>query len=240
MKRLLGLIDMLDEFFDATVELEQLFLVVAFILERDLNPAIQKCQFAEPVGEDVVLVLDDRKNFAVRLECDLRAGPLGFADDFQLRRRFATLEPHVIDLAVAFHLGFEPLTERIDAGHTHAVQTAGNCVGFFIELAAGMEHGEHDFDRRLLFRLVHVHRNAAPVVNNRNRVVHVNDDFHVVTETSQSFVDRVIDHFIDEMMQTALAGVANVHRRPFADRFNAFKLLNLVRVVIGRLPRRSR
>ena len=47
-----------------------------------------------------------------------------------------------------------------------------------------MEHGEHNFDRRFLFRLVHVHRNAAPVVNNGNGIPNMDNDFNIFAKSS--------------------------------------------------------
>jgi len=41
--------------------------------------------------------------------------------------------------------------------------------------------------------------------------------------SGQRFVDRVVDHFVDEMMQTALAGVADIHAGPLAHRFQALQ-----------------
>jgi hypothetical protein len=56
-------------------------------------------------------------------------------------------------------------------------------------------------------------------------------DIDIFTVTGHRFVYRVIDGFIDEMMKPALGNIAYVHRRPFADRFQTFKYLYLVRAV---------
>ena len=66
--------------------------------------------------------------------------------------------------------------QRVDAAHADAVQAAGNFVAVGIELAAGVQLGHHDLRRRDAFFLVHVHRNAAAVVDHRDRVVDVDGD----------------------------------------------------------------
>jgi hypothetical protein len=50
-----------------------------------------------------------------------------------------------------------------------AVQAAGDLVAVVVELAAGVQDGEHDLGRRTA-ALVHVHRNAAAVVDDRDRL----------------------------------------------------------------------
>ncbi len=46
-------------------------------------------------------------------------------------------------------LHFEHVRERVDDGDADAVQAAGGLVGLAVELAAGMQHGQHHFERRL-------------------------------------------------------------------------------------------
>ena len=91
-----------------------------------------------------------------------------------------------------------------------------------------MENGEHDFDGRFLLRFVHVHRNAATVINDSNRIANMDDDVNVFAVPGQCFVNGVIHDLVHEMVQPALAGIANVHRRTFAHRLDAFQFLDLV------------
>ena len=51
---------------------------------------------------------------------------------------------------------------------------------------------------------------------------------------AKRLVDRVVDDFVHEVMQTAFAGVADVHRGPFAHRLDAFEFLNFVGGIISR------
>ena len=45
------------------------------------------------------------------------------------------------------------------------------------------------------------------------------------------FVDRVIEHLENAVMQTALIGVADIHSRPFPDRFEPLQFIDLGGVV---------
>ena len=126
-------------------------------------------------------------------------------------------------VAVAPDLQLQPLGERIDAAHAHAVQTAGDFVALGIELAAGVQLGHDHLRRRDAFFLVHVHRNAAAVVDHRDGIVDVNGDVDLGAVARQRFVHGVVDHFVDQVVQAHLAGRADVHGRPQAHRFQTFQ-----------------
>ena len=80
-----------------------------------------------------------------------------------------------------------------------------------------------------------IDRDAAAVVDDRDRVVDVQRDVDLVAVPGQRLVDRVVDDLVDEVMQPGRAGRADVHRRPLAHRLEAFEDLDLVgAVVVGR------
>ena len=110
------------------------------------------------------------------------------------------------------------------------MQPTGHFVAVVVELAAGVEHGEHDFCGRLP-ALVQVGRNAAAVVDDGDGAVDVNGDVHLVAETSERLVDGVVDDFIDEVMQAGRPGRADVHCRAQAHRLEAFEDFDLVGAV---------
>ena len=47
--------------------------------------------------------------------------------------------------AFAAHREAQPLAERVDATHAHAVQTARDFVAVLVELAARVQFGQRDF-----------------------------------------------------------------------------------------------
>ena len=65
---------------------------------------------------------------------------------------------------------------------------------------------------------MHVDRNAAAIVGNRDRLVSVDADRDDVAVTRQGFVDGVVDHLENHVVQTgAIVGVTDVHARSFSD-----------------------
>ena len=66
--------------------------------------------------------------------------------------------------------------QRVHAAHADAVQAARNFVALGIELAAGVQLGHHHLRRRDAFFLVHVHWNAAAVVDHGYGIVDVDGD----------------------------------------------------------------
>jgi len=85
-----------------------------------------------------------------------------------------------------------------------------------------MQHRERDFDARFLFGLMDVYGNAATVVHDRDRVVGMDRDRDVGREACECLVHRVVDDFVDEMVQTArrhrpmyIAGRRRTASRPF-------------------------
>jgi hypothetical protein len=55
----------------------------------------------------------------------------------------------------------------------------------------------------------------------------MNCDFDLVAKTSEMFVDRIVEHLKNHVVQAALIGVADVHPRAFPDRFQPFELIDL-------------
>ncbi len=53
-----------------------------------------------------------------------------------------------VALLVPLHFDHDPGRQRADDGDTDAMQSAGDLVAALVELAAGMQTGHHDFERR--------------------------------------------------------------------------------------------
>ena len=62
--------------------------------------------------------------------------------------------------------------------------------------------------------------------------VDVNRDVDLVAEARERLVDRVVDDFVDEVMQSRRSGRSDVHGGPLTDRLEAFEDLYFVRAVI--------
>ena len=109
------------------------------------------------------------------------------------------LREHV---AVAADLDAQPLGERVDDRDADAVQAARDLVAAAVaELAAGVQHGQHDLDRRAPLLLHDRDRDAAAVVDDGDRVVGVDRDRDLGAEAGQRLVDGVVDDLVDEVVQ---------------------------------------
>ncbi len=80
--------------------------------------------------------------------------------------------------------------------------------------------------------LVFVYRNTAAVVFYSDGVIWVDGDFNVGTIARHRLVDGVVDGLVDQVMETFLGDVSNVHRRTLAYCFQAFEDLNVARRII--------
>src|SRR6202034_1222433 len=107
----------------------------------DLQALVQKGQFAQSLGESVVVEFSGREDALVRQKVNLRPAPFAGACLAQGRSRIAARIVLLIGVAVAPDLDVELLAERIHATDSYAMQTAGNLVSRGIELATCMQLG---------------------------------------------------------------------------------------------------
>ena len=64
---------------------------------------------------------------------------------------------------------------------------------------------------------------ASAVVDDFDAAVCLDGDLNVVRVAGQGLVDGVVDDLVDEVMQAAFAGRADVHARTLTDGFQAFE-----------------
>ena len=221
VQRLLAAVQVLDEFGDAAGEAELGFFVAAFVFERDLQAFVEKGQLAEALRKRIEAVNGGAENFRVGVERDFRSGLARLAGSFELRGGHALFVGLFPDLSIAPDFEIEPVGESVDDGNADAVQAARNFVSVAIEFSAGVQHGHHDFRGGLFLRGMHVHGNAAAVVDHGDADIVVHGDVDFIAEAGHGFVHGIIHHFPDQVMQSELAGGTDVHRRTLADRFDA-------------------
>ena len=213
---LLAGVEVGDEPIEAAVEAVGHPLIGAFVAEIQLQLAVEVGQFLEALGQGLVVELAGLKYLLVGQKPYGGAGVLGLADHGQGGDGRAALVALVVLLAAPAHRDFEILRQGVDHRDAHAVQAAGDLVGVVVELAAGMEHGHDHFDGRPAFLGVDVHRNAAAVVRDGDRVVQVDGDADAVAVAGHGLVDGVIHDFIHEMVQAPDVGGADIHGRALA------------------------
>ena len=231
MNRRLVLIEVLDELDDAALVEEGVVAIVALVLDDDLEALVEEGHLAQPVRQGVERERDLLEDLRVRLEADDGAvlGRLVAGGDVPLRHAvLIALRPHT---ALPAYLDLEPLRQGIDHGDADAVQAAGDLVRGVLELASGVQHRQDDFRRRAPAFLVRFHRNAAPVVAHGARAVRVENDLDAVTIARERLIDRIVDGFVDEVMEAVGPRVADVHRGALSNRLQPLEDLDITRVV---------
>src|SRR5690606_1500102 len=232
MKWRLVAVEMLNEGADAALVFEDVFLLGALVDEMDAHAGVEEAEFAQALGENLVVVLGLAEDLRAGLEANLGAGLLGLADHGQRRDRVAHAVFLVVQLAVALDPQDKLLGQRIHHGHAHAVQTAGNLVAVVVELSAGMQHGHDDLGGGTAFLGMDVHGNAAAVVRDGDGVVGVDGDRDLGAVAGQGLVDGVVHDLEDHVVQArAVIGIADVHAGTLAHRFQSLQYLDVAGIV---------
>src|SRR5690606_14347066 len=185
---------------------------------------------AQQVAQRTQVELRAVEILRVRPEAQARAG-IALADaahDLKPARRFAAGEVHAVLVAVALDVDLEPARQRVDHAHADAVQAAGEGVVAVVELAARVQPGQDQFDAGDLLLGVHVHGHAAAVVGNLAGAVGEQDDLDFAGVARKGLVDRVVDHFLGQVVGAAGVGV---HARPAADGVEARQDLDICGVI---------
>src|SRR5690348_11765606 len=96
------------------------------------------------------------------------------------------------------------------------MQTTTDLVATAAEFAASMQDSHDDFQCRETRTLMVLRdRNSASIVRDCDRAIGVNDDGNFIGIACHHFVDAIIDHLLDEVVQTALVGRPDIHTRPY-------------------------
>jgi hypothetical protein len=234
--RLLGLVEVADEVLDAALVLElDRAAAGALVGQRDVEAAREEGGLAQALLEDREVEVERLEDLVVGQEGDRRAGLLGRLALAQVVLGLAPLVLLGKDVALAADLDLQRLAQRIHHRDADAVQTAGDLVATAVaELAAGVQDRENDLDSRALLLLHDPHGDARAVVDDRDRVIGMERDVDPRCAAGQRLVHGVVDHLIDEVVQAAHAGGADVHAGPLANRLEPLEDRDVLGVVAGR------
>src|SRR6201998_2080981 len=185
----LASVQVLDEFGDAAGEAKFGVLFVPLVGECDLQAFVEEGIFAEAGSQRVVAEGRLFENAWVGMEFDFCAGFAGFGGLLEFICRLSLFVTLLPNCAIALNFEFEKVGKSVDDGNADAVETAGNFVGVTVEFAAGVKNGEDDFCGGTLLGGVHVHGNAAAVVDHGYGVVGMNGDIHFVRIARHCFCE---------------------------------------------------
>ena len=97
-----------------------------------------------------------------------------------------------------------------------------------------MQHSQHSFKSTLTSARVNIRGDATTVIGDASGSILGEDNLNLGAVARQGFIHRVVDHLINEVMESSRPGGADIHTRSFSNRLKAFKNLDLFGA-IGRL-----
>jgi hypothetical protein len=205
----------------------------ALVGQRDGQAAVEERHLLEAPGERLEVVGGGLEDLVVGPEGDGGAGLGGGPALVQVRGGGAAQVLLRPQRALGLDRDGQPGGQRVDHGDADTVQAAGDRVAAAAELAAGVQHGEHDLDGRLVLARHDADRDAAAVVHDANAAVGQQRDQDGVAVAGQGLVHGVVHDLVDQVVQAALAGGADVHAGALADRLEAFQDADRAGVVVA-------
>ena len=237
VQRRLGFVNMVNESRQTAfiMEVNLARFGTAVVNQPQINAGVQKSLFANGAFKRIEVEFGHGKGFGAGQKSYFgTVAAFGIADDFQMFNDVAVRKARQMFLALAPNAQIEPDGQSVDDRNADTVQTAGNLIGIVIELAAGVKFGHDDLGGGNALFLVHADRNAAAVVANGGRTVGIEDNLGFVAITGQSFVNGVVQHFVNHVVEAGtVIGVANIHARTFPYGVKTFQNLDRVRIVLA-------
>lgn len=191
---------------------------LALISEFDRQTLVEERHLLEAPRERLEGVLGRLEDVAVGPEGDRGAGLVGGLVLDQRGGRDAHLVVLRPAPSVGLDLDGDLARQGVHDGDADAVQTTGDRVAAAAELAARVQDRQHDLEGRLPFGGNDAHGDAAAVVHDAHAAVGEDRDVDRVRVAGQRLVDGVVDDLVHEVVQSALAGRADVHTGSLANR----------------------
>jgi hypothetical protein len=196
---------------------------IALVGDRDGEALVEERHLLHPPGQHLVRPFGRLKDRVIRPEQSRGAGFIRRVAARHRPGRVAPLVGLVPDVAVLVHLHLGADREGVHDRDADPMQATGYRIGLAVELAARMQRGHDDLKRGPVLHRVLVNGDAAAVVYDPDTAVGQQCHLDVGGVASHRLVDRVVHNFLDQVVQTALAGRADVHAGPFADSLQPFK-----------------
>ena len=210
------------------------FAFVDLVFEGDLHALVQVAGDLESFADRRGVELDLREDRGVRPEADHRARAARRAQLLHRRHELALAVLLLPEFAVALDRDRQFLRQRADHAGADAVEAAGRLVVLAFELAAGVQRREHHFECALLGLRVFVDRNAAAVVDHRDRrAVFVERQRDARGVAVHRLVDRVVEDLPDQVVQAGRPDAADIHTGTFPDGLEPLQNGNVFRGVSG-------
>ena len=117
----------------------------------------------------------------------------------------------------------QPFGQRVCYARAHAVQTARRLVFPVVELAAGVQLGEHHLHARHSVLGVYIDGDSSAVVSDARAVVGVESDVDVGAVPVGDLIDAVVDDLPKDVVHSPAARAADIHTGALAHRLEPFE-----------------
>ena len=222
-------VDVADKLLEALLGMEHLLACLArlgirmLIRQGDLHAGIEVGQLPHTTCDDFPLESRCGEDSAVGPKLLSRTVLVRLSNDLHGIQRLALLIFLLVDIAVTKDLRHHVRGERIHTTHTHTMQTARHLVRALVELTARMEDSHNHLQRAFVELLVFIDRDSTTVILHDNRSIRTDRHLDVAAIARHGLVDGVVHRLVDEMMETLLADVADIHGWTLAHSFQTFK-----------------
>jgi len=222
VQRGFGLIDVVDKCSQTALIVHDNFprFAAPIVYQFEIDAGIEESFFADASFQSIKIKFGHGKSFRRRQKGYFRTmTAAGIADHFQVFDHVTMGKGHQMLVSFAPDAQFQPSRKRVNHRNANPVQTARNFVGIVVKLAARVQLGHNNFRCGNTLFLVHTDRNTAAVVADGGRAVGIEDDFGLIAIAGQRFVNRIVQHFVNHVMEAgAVIGIADIHTRAFANR----------------------
>ena len=207
----------------------------ALVTHDELDALVEERHLAQAGGDGLEVVVGVLEDVLRGVPGHRRAGALAGlhrADLLEVGIGDAELEGLAPQVAAVPDLRDQARGERVDHRDADAVEAAGDLVAAAAELAAGVEHRQGHRERGHVLARGRVGRDAATVVLDPDTAVGLERQHDPGRVAGECLVDAVVHDLPEQVVQSALAGGADVHARALAHGLEALEHLDRGGVVL--------
>ena len=136
-----------------------------------------------------------------------------------------------VHFSILTYFYLKPVRESIYNRCTHTMKSAGNLVSSTAEFSACMENGKYHFNCRNSCFMVDTYRYTSSVISDSNGIISIYTYINSITKSCQSFINRIVNNFIDKVMKTTAGSGSYIHTGTLSDSLETFQNLNLVSAI---------
>ena len=137
------------------------------------------------------------------------------SNNFHIASRNTNIISLSINLPSFPNLNSHLFRQSCNNRNPNTMQPARNCISLIIKLTTSMKLRNNNFHSRPLINWMHINRHSSPIVLDTHRTILINRNPNLFPRTSHMLINRIVNDFVNTMMQTILISRPNIHPRSF-------------------------